>query len=70
MYFKSPENGTYKLVPQMANYRYRGRSELLVQDGGITVYYMQPFGGSSKTTAFKPVCGGYSHCKFSSLPSF
>jgi len=57
MYFKSPENGSYKLVPQMANYRFRGNSELLQQDGGITVYYMQPFGGSSKTTSFKPVSG-------------
>jgi hypothetical protein len=55
MYFKSPENGSYKLVPQMANLRYPNSPELLVQDGGITVYYMQPFGGASKTTSFKPV---------------
>ncbi|KAH8896038.1 hypothetical protein GQ53DRAFT_641040 [Thozetella sp. PMI_491] len=55
MYFKSPENGSYRLVPQMANFRYPGSSEKLQQDGGITVYYMQPFGGgSSKTTSFKP----------------
>jgi Domain of unknown function (DUF1996) len=56
MYFKSPENGSYKLVPQMANLRYPGSDEKLVQDGGLTVYYMQPFSGSnSKTTSFKPV---------------
>jgi len=48
MYFKSPENGTYRRVPLMANFG-------LVQDGGITVYYMQPFGGSAKITSFKPV---------------
>ncbi|KAL1893721.1 hypothetical protein Sste5346_006222 [Sporothrix stenoceras] len=54
MYFKSPENGTYRLVPQMANYRNRNSPELLKQQGGLTVYYMQPFGGASKTTAFKP----------------
>ena len=55
VYFKSPENGTYRLVPQMANFRYPNSPELLVQDGGITVYYMQSFrGGSLKTTAFKP----------------
>jgi hypothetical protein len=56
MYFKSPENGSYRLVPQMANYRLRGSSELLQQNGGITVYYMQPFSGATKTTAFKKVC--------------
>ncbi len=54
MYFKSPENGSYRLVPQMANYRNRNSPELLQQEGGLTVYYMQPFGGASKTTSFKP----------------
>lgn len=54
MYFKSPENGSYKLVPQMANYRYPDSDELLVQDGGITVYYIQAY-GKTKATAFKPV---------------
>ncbi|KAF2175975.1 hypothetical protein K469DRAFT_608818 [Zopfia rhizophila CBS 207.26] len=53
IYFKSPENGTYKRVPQMANGRLNGT--LLEQDGGLTVYYMRPFSGSNmKTTAFKP----------------
>ncbi|KAF2112795.1 hypothetical protein BDV96DRAFT_497609 [Lophiotrema nucula] len=53
MYFQSPENGTYKRVPQMANGRLNGT--LLEQDGGLTVYYMLPFSGSNKkVTAFKP----------------
>lgn len=56
MYFKSPENGTYKRVPQMANGRLDGGK--LEQDGGLTVYYMRPFSGSNKkTTQFKPVGG-------------
>lgn len=54
MYFQSPENGTFKRVPQMANGRLNGT--LLEQEGGLTVYYMRPFSGSNmKTTAFKPV---------------
>jgi hypothetical protein len=54
IYFKSPENGTFKRVPQMANGRQNGT--LLEQDGGLTIYYMRPFSGSSKkTTAMKPV---------------
>jgi len=48
MYFRSPENGSYRRVPQKANFN-------VVQDGGITVYYMPPFGGTAKVTAFKPV---------------
>jgi hypothetical protein len=57
IYFKSPENGTYHKVPQMANGRLNGT--LLEQDGGITVYYMKPFGGNIKnTTAMKPVSLG------------
>lgn len=54
MYFKSPENGTFRRVPQRANGRLN--RTYLEQDGGLTVYYMQPFSGSNlKTTAFKPV---------------
>jgi len=54
LFFKSPENGTYQRVPQMANGRLNGT--LLEQEGGITVYYMRPFSGSNKkTTVFKPV---------------
>jgi hypothetical protein len=53
IYFKSPENGTYKRVPQMANGRLN--RTLLEQDGGLTVYYMKPFSGTNKkTTAFGP----------------
>ncbi|KAK8036280.1 hypothetical protein PG993_008894 [Apiospora rasikravindrae] len=51
MYFQSPENGTFKRVPQMANGRLNGT--LLPQDGGLTVYYMLPFSGRNmKVTAF------------------
>lgn len=54
IYFKSPENGTYKKVPQMANGRLN--RTLLPQEGGLTVYYMRPFSGTNKkTVAFKPV---------------
>ena len=54
IYFKSPENGTYKRVPQMANTQQNGKT--MDQDGGITVYYMLPFSGSNmKVTGFKPV---------------
>ena len=56
VYFKSPENGSYRLVPQMANFRRPNSKELLPQVGGLTVYYMEPFSGSPKTTSFKPVC--------------
>ncbi|KAJ2986280.1 hypothetical protein NUW58_g5104 [Xylaria curta] len=53
IYFRSPENGTYKRVPQMANGRLNGT--LLEQEGGLTVYYMRPFSGSNKkTTVPKP----------------
>ena len=52
MYFQSPENGTFKRVPQMANGRLDGSK--LPQDGGLTVYYMPT--GSAQVTAFKPVC--------------
>lgn len=55
IYFKSPENGTYKRVPQMANGRLN--NTLLEQDGGLTVYYMRPFSGTKtmKMTAMRPV---------------
>jgi len=57
VYFRSPENGSYKLVPQMPNFRRPNSKELLPQEGGLTVYYMEPFGGNvAKTTAFKPAC--------------
>ncbi|KAF3020177.1 hypothetical protein E8E14_010208 [Neopestalotiopsis sp. 37M] len=53
IYFQSPENGTFKRVPQMANGRLN--RTLLEQDGGITVYYMRPFSGTNKnTTVFPP----------------
>jgi len=59
VYFRSPENGTYKLVPQMANFNSFDGSRFLEQRGGLTVYYMQPFGvlngGDLKITGFKPV---------------
>jgi len=54
IYFKSPENGTYQRVPQMANGRLN--RTLLEQDGGLTIYYMRPFSGTNKkTTAFPKV---------------
>ena len=57
IYFQSPENGTFKRVPQMANGRLNGT--LLEQDGGLTIYYMRPFSGSNKkVTAMKPVWRG------------
>jgi hypothetical protein len=43
IYFRSPDNGTFTRVPQMANGRLNGT--MLEQDGGITVYYMAPFSG-------------------------
>lgn len=65
IYFKSPENGTYKRVPQMANGRLN--RTLLEQDGGLTVYYMKPFSGTNKkTTAF----GHVSNTSFYFLPSY
>ena len=48
IYFKSPENGTYKRVPQKANAG-------LTQNGGITVYYMYPYTSETNVTVFKPV---------------
>jgi hypothetical protein len=58
LYFRSPENGSYKMVPQMTNFRgLDGESH--PQGGGITVYYMTAYGGSAKTTAFKPVSSAW-----------
>jgi hypothetical protein len=48
LYFKSPENGTFKRVPQKANGG-------LQQNGGLTVYYMYPYTQEKTVTAFKPV---------------
>lgn len=54
IYFQSPENGTFKRVPQMANGRLNG--SLMEQTGGLTVYYMHAFSGTNKNvTVFKPV---------------
>lgn len=47
LYFKA-RNGTFKRVPQMAN-------EGLNQNGGLTVYYIPPYDGVTKVTAFQPV---------------
>jgi hypothetical protein len=47
LYFRS-RNGTLKRVPQMGN-------QFLEQaNGGMTVYYIQPYDGRTKVTAFKP----------------
>ncbi|KAK4163136.1 hypothetical protein QBC43DRAFT_345307 [Cladorrhinum sp. PSN259] len=56
LYFKSPENGSYKLVPQQPNFRGID-NEMQPKGGGLTIYYMTPFGTSvsnQKVTAFKP----------------
>jgi hypothetical protein len=47
LYFRA-QNGTFKRVQQYANIG-------LVQRGGMTVYYIPPYDGVSKVTAFKPV---------------
>ena len=49
VYFKA-KNGTFKRVPQMVNLGLRG-------SGGITVYYIPPYDGKTKVTAFRPVSG-------------
>ncbi|RKU45320.1 hypothetical protein DL546_007370 [Coniochaeta pulveracea] len=46
LYFRA-QNGTYKRVPQFV-------SEGLKGDGGITVYYIAPYNGKTKVTAFTP----------------
>ena len=48
LYFRA-RNGTFKLVPQIANQYLQGAN------GGMTVYYVTPDDGT-KVTAFKPVC--------------
>jgi hypothetical protein len=48
MYFRA-QNGTFKRVPQMGN------QYLEKQRGGMTIYYIPPYDGKSKTTAFRPV---------------
>ena len=47
LYFKSPDNGTFQRVPQMANAG-------IQQDGGMTVYYMLYSAKNNKVTAFSP----------------
>ncbi len=49
LFFKA-RNGTFKRVPQMTNLGLRGKN------GGLTVYYIPPYDGKTKVTAFKPVC--------------
>ncbi|KAL2142017.1 hypothetical protein VTI28DRAFT_1707 [Corynascus sepedonium] len=46
IYFRA-RNGSYKRVPQMVNLGLRG-------EGGVTVYYIPPYDGQTKVTAFKP----------------
>lgn len=55
LYFRA-KNGSYKRVPQMVNLGLKGQ-------GGITVYYIPPYDGKTKVTAFKPV-------SFFLLPTF
>ncbi|KAK0100123.1 hypothetical protein ONS95_008463 [Cadophora gregata] len=47
LYFKA-RNGTFKRVPQMTNLGLKGKN------GGLTVYYIPPYDGKTKVTAFKP----------------
>lgn len=47
LYFKA-RNGTFKRVPQQANGG-------LVQNGGLTAYYIPPYDGVTNVTTFKPV---------------
>ncbi|TAQ85762.1 hypothetical protein B7494_g5909 [Chlorociboria aeruginascens] len=64
LYFKA-RNGTFKRVPQMAN-------EYLTQNGGLTVYYIPPYDGVTKVTAFQPgfrmLVGNYSLRTDTNLP--
>ncbi|KAK4218495.1 hypothetical protein QBC37DRAFT_466503 [Rhypophila decipiens] len=54
LYFKSPENGTYKMVPQQTNF-YGIDGEGQPKGGGMTIYYMTPFRSrTQRTTAFPP----------------
>jgi hypothetical protein len=47
MYFRA-KNGSFHRVPQMVNLGLEGNA-------GITVYYIPPYDGKTKVTAFKPV---------------
>lgn len=47
IYFRA-NNGSYKRVPQMVNLGLKGSQ-------GVTVYYIPPYDGKTKVTAFKPV---------------
>lgn len=47
LYFKA-RNGTFKRVPQMVNLGLQGRE-------GVTVYYIPPYDGKTKVTAFPKV---------------
>jgi len=42
------KNGSFKRVPQYVNLGLRGKE-------GVTVYYIPPYDGKTKVTAFKPV---------------
>ncbi|KAF2736294.1 hypothetical protein EJ04DRAFT_533703 [Polyplosphaeria fusca] len=46
LYFKA-KNGTFKRVPQMVNLGLSGKQ-------GVTVYYIPPYDGKTKVTAFPP----------------
>jgi len=50
LYFKA-RNGTLKRVPQVGNGGPQGQ---LVQNGGIDIYYIPPYDGRTKVTAFAP----------------
>lgn len=47
LFFKA-QNNTYKRVPQMVNLGLQGRE-------GVTVYYIPPYDGKTKVTAFPKV---------------
>jgi len=59
LYFRSPENGSYRMVPQQHNFVGLDGERHPQNGGGITVYYMTAFGpgaGSQRViTAFRPV---------------
>lgn len=48
MFFRA-RNGTYKRVPQIGN------QFLEKSSGGMTVYYIPPYDGITRVTAFQPV---------------
>lgn len=47
LYYRA-RNGSFKRVPQLVNLGLQGKE-------GVTVYYIPPYDGKSKVTAFKPV---------------